>query len=162
MHKRLTKLTVGDFDVSDLDNAIVRARASVTKNAKESFLPIRRDVAELLAENFRGKLPTALAFKMPTRHNSSVMVQADLAEAGLPYRDDNGNVFDFHALRGQFVTSLALNNVPLVVAQKLARHSRPELTANHYTRLTLTDLRGAVETLAGVEEEKKAEKAKEA
>lgn len=52
----------------------------------------------------------------------------------LKYHDSAGEVFDFHALRGQFVTSLAMAGVELTAAQQLADHSDPKLTANVYTR----------------------------
>ena len=45
------------------------------------------------------------------------------------------------------VSGLALSGVPLAVAQKLARHSDPRLTANVYTHLGLADLSRAVESL---------------
>jgi hypothetical protein len=75
------------------------------------------------------------------------MVRADLAEAGIPYKDERGRLFDFHALRGQLVTTMVLAGVPLVKIQKFARHSTPNLTANAYTHLELDDLRGDVEKL---------------
>ena len=75
------------------------------------------------------------------------MIRVDLKAAGIPYKDGMGRVFDFHALRGQFVTSLALVGVSLVKSQKLARHSTPNLTANVYTKLDLDDLRVEVEKL---------------
>ncbi len=46
-----------------------------------------------------------------------------------------------------FISHLALSGVPLAVAQKLARHSDPRLTANVYTHLGLADLARAVEAL---------------
>lgn len=45
-----------------------------------------------------------------------------------------GEVFDFHALRVQFISNLAIAGVPLTAAQQLADHSTPTLTANIYTR----------------------------
>ena len=62
----------------------------------------------------------------------------------LAYEDHDGRVFDFHALRGQFITELGRAGVSLQEAQKLARHSDPKLTANHYTHLSLTDLSTSV------------------
>lgn len=52
----------------------------------------------------------------------------------LLYKDAAGEVFDFHAIRGQFVTSLAIAGVDLTAAQQLADHSDPKLTSNVYTR----------------------------
>ena len=58
------------------------------------------------------------------RHGAEMM-RHDLQAAGLPFEDERGDVFDFHSLRGQFITQLGRNGVPLVEAQKLARHSDP-------------------------------------
>lgn len=63
------------------------------------------------------------------------------------YVDHDGRVFDFHSLRGQFVTDLGRAGVPLTTAQKLARHSDPKLTANLYTHLSAVDLASSVDSL---------------
>ncbi|MBA3481977.1 MAG: tyrosine-type recombinase/integrase, partial [Pirellulales bacterium] len=63
--------------------------------------------------------------------------------------DADGRVFDFHALRHQFITSLAAAGVHPKVAQTLARHSTIDLTMNRYTHLLHTDLAGALETVPG-------------
>lgn len=67
------------------------------------------------------------------------MLRFDLDAAGIPYRTNDG-VYDFHSLRVQFVSDLARAGVPLQVAQRLARHTDPRLTAKTYTRLGLSDL----------------------
>ena len=56
-------------------------------------------------------------------------------------------IFDFHALRGQFATSLARSGVTLAAARELMRHSTVELTAKHYTHLSLEDRREAIKKL---------------
>jgi len=56
-------------------------------------------------------------------------------------------VFDFHSIRGQFVSELGRCGVPLQTAQKLARHSDPRLTSNHYSHLAVSDLAAAVERI---------------
>ena len=62
----------------------------------------------------------------------------------LQYADHDGRVFDFHSLRGQFVTDLGRAGVPLTIAQELARHSDPRLTSNFYTHLQASDLASSV------------------
>ena len=49
------------------------------------------------------------------------MISGDLKLAGIPYEDENGDDFDFHALRHQFITDLARADVSLNVAKELAR-----------------------------------------
>ena len=80
------------------------------------------------------------------------MVRADLSEAGLEGvgRDADGLLFlDFHAIgRHTFLTHIA-RNAPLHVAQKLAGHSSPVVTAR-YTHAATDDLRAAVEGVPNV------------
>jgi integrase len=78
------------------------------------------------------------------------MVQHDLKAADIPYEDEDGRVFDFHALRSQYVTGLDRAGVSLQQAQKLARHSDPRLTANLYTRREMGELADAVNMLPGI------------
>jgi len=74
------------------------------------------------------------------------MIAKDLKEAGIE-ATTNGRRVDFHALRTTTVTSLALSGVPLAVAQKIARHSTPTLTANVYAVVGVDELQKAVEKL---------------
>src|SRR5262249_7576128 len=67
--------------------------------------------------------------------------------AGLTYRDDEGRVADFHALRHSYITLLSRCGVNPKLAQELARHSDIRLTMNVYTHAALYDLAGAVESL---------------
>ena len=68
------------------------------------------------------------------------MLRSDLAAAEIPFADDAGRVFDFHSLRGQFVTELGRRGVRLQEAQKLARHSDPKLTIGRYSHASLEEL----------------------
>jgi integrase len=75
------------------------------------------------------------------------MLRADLAAADIPYEDTAGRVFDFHALRHQFISGLASAGVHPKVAQTLARHSTITLTMDRYTHLAVADVSGALECL---------------
>lgn len=70
-------------------------------------------------------------------------LHSDLVAAGVEPENDLG-LADFHALRTTFGTALARAGVPLVVAQRLMRHSSPDLTARYYTRVRSSDQREAV------------------
>jgi len=72
------------------------------------------------------------------------MVKRDLEAAELLYVNTSGETFDFHALRGQFITDVQRHGASLGDAQKLARHTDPRLTANYYSHPHLVDLAGAV------------------
>ena len=75
------------------------------------------------------------------------MIRVDLATAGIPYMDHRGHVFDFHALRHQFISMLAAAGIHPKTAQELARHSTITLTMDHYTHVGLHDLSGALANL---------------
>jgi hypothetical protein len=70
------------------------------------------------------------------------MLQTDLAAAGIPYRDDSGLVFDFHALRCQTATLLDAAGVSPRVVQNTMRHSTLEMTGS-YTRPRAVDIEAA-------------------
>ncbi len=59
---------------------------------------------------------------------------ADLAHAEIPRKTDAGQL-DRHALRHTGISRWAVAGVPLVQAQKMARHSTPVLTAKAYIHL---------------------------
>src|SRR5438874_860165 len=54
----------------------------------------------------------------------------------------------FHDLRGTTATRLARAGAPLVVAQRILRHSDPRLTADVYSRVDLGDLREGINKIA--------------
>jgi hypothetical protein len=82
------------------------------------------------------------------RRHAAEMLREDLKAAEIDYRDAAGRVFNFHALRHQYVSDLAAAGVHPRVAQGLARHSTIELTMNRYTHVAMHDVVGAVEAIA--------------
>ena len=68
----------------------------------------------------------------------------------LKYKDDDGRVADFHALRHGFISNLARAGVHPKEAQALARHSTITLTMDRYTHVGITDLTAALERLPGL------------
>jgi integrase len=119
------------------------------KNKKSADLPLPVWLADRLRVWVAGKEAGRPLWPGGWARNKHAarMLRADLAAAGIPYLDARGRRFDFHSLRGQFVTALARAGVQLQHAQKLARHSTPALTANHYTRLELTELATEIERI---------------
>jgi integrase len=75
------------------------------------------------------------------------MLQADLKAAGIVPVDASGRVFDFHSLRHQFITNLAMAGVHPKTAQILARHSTIVLTMDRYTHLDTPDQTAALDKL---------------
>ncbi len=68
----------------------------------------------------------------------------------LAYEDAQGQVVDFHALRGTFITNLSRSGVTPKTAQLLARHCDINLTMNTYTKLGVMDQAAAVEALPAI------------
>ena len=87
-------------------------------------------------------------FDMPVR--TAAMLRRDLAAAEISDQDGAGRVFDFHALRGQYITALVKSGASVKIAQELARHSDPKLTMNVYTHLTIPDKQKALEAMPAV------------
>jgi len=65
----------------------------------------------------------------------------------LSYQNASGDFADFHSNRHTFISMLGREGVPLTIAQKLARHSDPRLTANRYTHLEMQDKEEAIHGL---------------
>jgi integrase len=80
--------------------------------------------------------------------NTADVLKKDLAEAGIPYEDELGRVFDFHSLRGQCATLLAKRGVHPKIAQSILRHSDINLTMNVYTRTDQAQKTSAVTGLS--------------
>ena len=97
-------------------------------------------------------MPASQPFPVPRR--SAQMLREDLQAAGIPYEDERGRVFDFHALRHGFVSSLAAAGVEPKVAQVLARHSTMTLTLDRYTHLRAGSERRAIAALPDLSPER--------
>ena len=140
----LASLTAGSFSLGESPNVTIAA--AYAKNRRQDTLPLRAEMAGLLREFLSSKLPNAKTFPKLNNRHSADMLKADLEAAGLPYSLD-GRTFDFHALRHQFISSLAAAGVHPKTAQQLARHSTITLTMDNYTHVFRGDLDKAIEAL---------------
>jgi len=167
----LASLTEGALDLT-AEVPTVHVAASYTKNKEPADQPVRGDLAAAIA----GWLPNRGAGRRQARtrdvgrsgpdaetapdvasgrklwpgnwaEEAADMLRRDLAAAGIAYRDDTGRVFDFHALRHQFISNLVAAGVHPKVAQKLARHAKFSLTMDVYTHLALDDAAPALDSL---------------
>lgn len=129
---------------------ITSYRIGAVKHRRRDVLPLRGDVAaaacEYLSAGGRASRPGRL-WPRSWYRASAKMLRIDLKAAGIPYQTDDGQVFDFHALRHQFISNLARAGVHPKVAQALARHSTITLTLDRYTHVDLTDLTNALDRL---------------
>jgi integrase len=129
----LRSLTRASFRLGG-DTRTVTVEAAYSKHRREDTLPLRPELAEALQEFLTDKLPATQAFRIPVdRKKAARMFRRDVEAAGLAYRDEDGLVADFHALRHTFISNLARGGVHPKVAQSLARHSTITLTMDRYS-----------------------------
>jgi integrase len=141
----LASLTPESFDL-DASPPTVTVAAAYSKHRREDVQPLRPDVAAMMRKYAAGR-PRRLPLWPGTWHERAAeMLQRDLAAAGVPYRDA-GRCFDFHALRGQFISQLAARGVHPKVAQTLPRHSTITLTMDFFTHLNVFDVAGGLDRL---------------
>lgn len=154
--RRSELASIAEADV-DLDAGTVRVRAASAKDRQDDVLPLnewtvavlRAYLAEVPPGRKVGRSHKARprgAWLLPSVPQVETL-RRDMRRLGIPCRTAAGERFDFHALRTTFITLLARADVPLALAQRLARHSDPRLTSVVYTRLTLHDGRAAVARL---------------
>jgi hypothetical protein len=123
--------TTAPLTLEDLDAATTRARERLAKSP--AFVA---DLEQLGRER-------ALIYK-------SLVLDRDLATAGIPKRDERGRSVDVHALRHTFGTLLSKGGVTPRTAQAAMRHSTINLTMNTYTDPKLLDVAGAMEALPAI------------
>jgi len=140
----LASLKPRDF-ILDGEFPHVVVRAAYTKNRKLVKQPLTFDLADAV-HRFLKRRPVRRPV-WPIPKHAALMLRRDLEEAGIPYIDDQGRFADFHALRHTFITRMALAGVPVAHAQKLARHSNPQLTLKHYTHIEEAHLRDQLNRL---------------
>jgi integrase len=164
----MASLTPESFDLKSSPPTIT-VDAAHSKRRRQDVQPIRADLGELLQPYLSGKPAGKRVWAGVWWKKAAKMIRADLktartkwlAEAKddaeelerrkkssyLAYVDDVDRVFDFHALRHQFISSLAAAGVHPKVAQALARHSTISLTMDRYTHLGLMDTAAALDKL---------------
>jgi integrase len=156
--KELASLDPGSFDLES-SPPTVTVEAAYSKHRRRDVLPIRPDLAAAVSEHVvsRGLVREERLWPGTWINKASAkMLRKDLAAASIPYRDEAGRVFDFHALRHQFISNLAHAGAHPKEAQALARHSTITLTMDRYTHLGMVDMVSALDKLpairAGTEE----------
>ncbi len=146
----------------------VTVRAAYSKHKREDVLPLRTDLADLMRDWLQDRPAGQRLWRGAWWNKAAEMVQADLAAAKeawvkaasepaerqrreeserFAYQDADGRYFDFHSLRGQFISAMENAGVSLKTLQALARHSRVETTLKHYARVQLSDVRTALDAL---------------
>ncbi len=160
----LHSLTDASFDLDSIPPTVTVA-AEDSKHKERDTVPLRADLVSLL----RSWLRPGQLWPGNWHKKAAKMLYRDLAVARAAWikeaegnpeeqakreqscflceRDETNRVFDFHSLRGQFVTSLARAGVHPRTAQKLARHKTLALTMENYTHTDLADMATALTAL---------------
>ena len=140
----LRSLTPASFEL-DAHPPTVIVQASVTKSGRTDAQPIRDDLAEALRPWLATKSADEPVFaNMP--QNVARMLRWDLKRAGIPYSLD-GKIFDFHALRGVYISRIERSGATIKTFQTLARHTDPRLSLKRYVRIRMDDSLAALERL---------------
>ena len=144
--KELVILSPSSFDL-EADGSTVTTKAANSKNRREAVQPLPPDVVNALRGYLAGRAACLPVWPGTWFADAAEMLRFDLEAAGIPYRDAEGHVCDFHALRHSYITLLAKSGIHPKLAQELARHSDIRLTMNVYTHARLHDMAGAVDGL---------------
>jgi excisionase family DNA binding protein len=156
--RELASLTPASFDLLT-DPPTVTVEATISKRRRRDVQPLRVDVAEFMRQFIADRPKNGRLWPGSWWRAGAEMIRRDLIRAGIPYQDDSGRYFDFHATRGQFISLLAARGVHPKVAQILARHSSINLTMDYYTHLDVLDVTGALDKLPGLGDGKQAPEA---
>lgn len=140
----LLSLTADSFSLGAA-TPTVTVEAAYSKRRRRDVLPLPSWLTAELRTWLRGRRGSIWGAGRWVR--ASEMLASDLVAAKIPVTDNRGRVYDFHALRSQYITGLARAGVLPATAQKLARHSTIDLTMKHYTFLEMADLADAVREL---------------
>ena len=142
----LRSIDIRRLKVKDLNFAErkITIKAADIKNKTASIVYLRPSTALELQQHCSSKMPHAPVFNLPSK--TQMIVKADLEAAGLSYCE-NGLYFDFHALRHQTASMLAMNpDNSETVRQAALRHKTPQMT-RLYSHAMESQQRQAVEGL---------------
>ena len=163
----LASLTPSHFCLTTVP-ATVRIDAADEKARRGDTLPLPQDLVRLLSPWLAGKPKDSALWpgRWATNKAAGKFLKADLEaarkawvteespDAGeratsdfLTYRNSDGQMADFHALRHTYLSRLGRSGASPKVMQRLARHSTVELTLGRYTHAGLHDLSSAVDGL---------------
>ena len=117
----IASLTPASFDLT-AKRPTFRVEAGASKNGNRASLPIHSFLAECLQRWLDDVPRDQVLFPKLAKRKTSVMVERDLEQAGIPYRNSDG-VADFHALRHTYISNLVNLGGNVAHARSLARHA---------------------------------------
>ncbi|MHB1767481.1 MAG: tyrosine-type recombinase/integrase, partial [Phycisphaerae bacterium] len=119
-----------DDVILGVGSAYIVVRASIAKNARRARIDLHPDVAATLTA-WRSRSTGPLVFGAAGLPDVATL-KADLAAAGIAFKDESGRRLDFHSFRGTFATMLAAVLAPVPLTQQLMRHSDYKMTLGYY------------------------------
>lgn len=144
--QELASLTPLSFDL-DASPPTLTVAASNSKHRRKDVLPLHPDLVDLLKDWLADLAPDQILFEKLAKRRTWLMVKKDLERVGIPYKDAQGRVADFHAAgRHTHITELFRNGASIVEAKELARHSDVKMTMK-YTHIGLEDQAKAVSAI---------------
>ena len=138
-YAEIASITPESFNLNEYPTVTILA--GYAKNGLTATLPLPADLGPILDGAPSGRP----LFPLPHGEGAK-MLRADLDRAGIAYRDQAGQVFDFHALRCQCATLADQAGVSPRVVQRMMRHSSLDMT-NRYTYPHMHDMEGAAAAL---------------
>ena len=123
-------------------------RARTTKSKRADSMPLHVQIADELRAWRLGNVGSDGLVVSTVPHMKTL--RADLALAGIAYKDDAGRYVDFHSLRVSLSTMLAAHKVSPRAAQALMRHTDPRLTALVYTDERLLPLAAELQNVPAI------------
>lgn len=130
----LRQLRWGDID---LENALLKVRAEISKNGKDDFVPLHAQLLKPLRQlkPRDADAGTKVFAGMPSQYT----FRRDLKKAHIARVDGLKRCVDFHCLRTSLGTNLARAGVAPQIAQRIMRHASMKTTLESYTKLELVD-----------------------
>jgi len=147
----LQALQWGDVRI-DEEKPYILARAATTKNRQDAKLWIRPELLAMLRDmrpdNASGNQRVFGAVMDVEGGHKLRRFKKDLKAAGIPYKDDQGRIADFHALsRVTPNTHMGQLGVGERIRQEFMRHSDLKLTSAVYTDVEQLPTMGAIMAL---------------
>ncbi len=141
--QELASLVGASFDFSP-SGGVVTVKAAYSKRRREDRRPLPITLAKVLQSWMTEKSIGPGDHLWPGRwyERGAEMIRADLEAAGIAYKDADGHVYDFHALRHQYITDLYRSGAHPKTVQELARHSSVTLSLDRYTHAGAADMAG--------------------
>ena len=139
----LASLTRNSFD---FERGIVFVPGESTKNDNEAYQKITPEVAALVKDLAKEKMPDAKLFEIS--NNSAGMIREDCKVAGIQTTNWKGTI-EFKSLRSSLATHLAKKGVPMHIVQQIMRHASIKTTARYYLKILGGDTADAISKLRG-------------